>query len=149
MTATHWRWKATIPLAEIGAGLAGWAREHPERRLQVGTVLDVRVAGHFTDSGRVSEVAIRERVNGHEVSVRLPASDFRMAAGPGVIRSTWWDRCVTASGHGGALVVSGRGFGHGVGLSQVSAWRLAQQGASSEEILGRFYPGCALVRRYP
>jgi SpoIID/LytB domain protein len=149
MTATHWRWKATIPLADISSGLAGWAREHPDRRFTAGTVVDVRTAGHFGDSGRVSEVAIREKVNGREVTVRLPASDFRMAVGPGIIRSTWWDRCVMATGHGGALVLAGRGFGHGVGLSQVSAWRMAQQGSSAEEILARFYPGSALVRRYP
>jgi peptidoglycan hydrolase-like amidase len=154
MTATHWRWKATIPLADIGSGLAAWSREHPERRLQLGTVLDVRVAGRFADSGRVSEVGIRERVpapggRGREVTVTFPAMDFRMAVGPGLVRSTWWDRCVTATGHGGALVLAGRGFGHGVGLSQVSAWQLAQHGASAEDILGRFYPGAQLVRRYP
>jgi SpoIID/LytB domain protein len=45
-------------------------------------------------------------------------------------------------------VLEGRGFGHGCGLSQVSAWYLARQGEPPESIVGRFYAGARIERRY-
>lgn len=44
------------------------------------------------------------------------------------------------------LVIDGKGFGHGVGLSQEGALTMGRQGASTEQILGHFYPGTALAR---
>lgn len=46
------------------------------------------------------------------------------------------------------LVVDGRGFGHGVGMSQWGAYGLALQGRSHEQILRHFYRGVD-VRSYP
>jgi stage II sporulation protein D len=46
-----------------------------------------------------------------------------------------------------ALVARGRGFGHGVGMSQWGAYGMAQRGRSHEEILRHFYRGVA-VRTY-
>jgi stage II sporulation protein D len=43
-----------------------------------------------------------------------------------------------------ALVVSGRGWGHGVGMSQYGALGFANEGRGYEEILAHFYPGTAL-----
>lgn len=39
------------------------------------------------------------------------------------------------------FIFSGRGFGHGVGLSQWGARRAAQEGLTAEEILGHYYSG--------
>lgn len=44
------------------------------------------------------------------------------------------------------LVIDGKGFGHGVGLSQEGALTMGRQGASTEQILGHFYPGTSLAR---
>ena len=44
------------------------------------------------------------------------------------------------------LVIDGKGFGHGVGLSQEGALTMGRQGASTEQILGHFYPSTALAR---
>lgn len=44
------------------------------------------------------------------------------------------------------LVIDGKGFGHGVGLSQEGALTMGRQGASTEQILGHFYPGTGLAR---
>ena len=48
----------------------------------------------------------------------------------------------------GYLVLEGRGFGHGCGLSQVSAWYLATRGESAERIVARFCVGARIERRY-
>ncbi|MDQ1374871.1 MAG: stage sporulation protein, partial [Actinomycetota bacterium] len=42
------------------------------------------------------------------------------------------------------LVVDGRGFGHGVGMAQDGAYWMGRAGASTNQILGHFYPGTAL-----
>jgi hypothetical protein len=43
-----------------------------------------------------------------------------------------------------ALRITGRGHGHGIGLSQWGAYTLAHQGANYAGILATFYPGTAL-----
>jgi SpoIID/LytB domain protein len=42
------------------------------------------------------------------------------------------------------LVIEGRGFGHGVGMAQDGAYWMGRAGASTNQILGHFYPGTAL-----
>lgn len=44
------------------------------------------------------------------------------------------------------FVISGRGYGHGVGMSQFGAYGLARQGAAYDEILAYYYPGTTLGR---
>ena len=41
---------------------------------------------------------------------------------------------------------AGRGFGHGLGLSQWGAKALAEKGFTHEQILAHYYPGAMLVR---
>ena len=45
---------------------------------------------------------------------------------------------------GGEVVVRGRGYGHGIGLSQEGAWRMAQLGYGFRAILEHYYPGARL-----
>jgi stage II sporulation protein D len=42
------------------------------------------------------------------------------------------------------LVISGRGFGHGIGMSQWGAYTLARRGADHGAILSHYYPGTQL-----
>jgi SpoIID/LytB domain protein len=39
------------------------------------------------------------------------------------------------------LVIDGQGWGHGVGMAQDGAYWMGRSGASTEQILGHFYPG--------
>ncbi len=56
------------------------------------------------------------------------------------LRSTLFS--ISATGDG--FQVSGRGFGHGVGLSQWGARNLAQQGVQYNQILGHYYQGTSI-----
>jgi len=60
---------------------------------------------------------------------RLPALPETLADGPALLP---------------ALVIRGRGFGHGIGMSQWGAFGLAQRGASYDTILSHYYPGTRL-----
>ncbi|HET6809493.1 MAG TPA: SpoIID/LytB domain-containing protein [Acidimicrobiales bacterium] len=49
-----------------------------------------------------------------------------------------------AAGGVAVVSVSGRGFGHGVGLSQDGSLSMGRAGAGTRQILGQFYPGTSL-----
>ena len=145
---THWRWKANFPLSGVTRDLQAYARANPADKLVFGPVSGVEIVSRHPDSGRVAQVAITHKLDGRKRRTLMPAQDFRMAIDPGACRSTWWDSCTVASAKGGVLVLSGRGFGHGVGLSQVSAWQMARSGSDAAAIVRRFYPAAALERRW-
>jgi len=46
---------------------------------------------------------------------------------------------------GDKLIFRGRGFGHGVGMSQWGARKMADDGKSAEEIIEHYYTGVELV----
>jgi stage II sporulation protein D len=63
----------------------------------------------------------------------LKSNDFRIKMGAGAVKSTLFR--IRETGNGVELV--GRGFGHGVGMSQWGANRMAQKGYTCKEILER------------
>ena len=72
-------------------------------------------------------------------SASMSGNDFRLFANEQTdglgIRSTLFD----AERSGGRYVFEGRGWGHGVGLSQYGARQMAQRGADYKEILSFYY----------
>lgn len=81
-------------------------------------------------SGRAETIVI----NGREVS----APAFRLAVGETKMRSTLIDELRL---EGNRVFMKGRGFGHGVGMSQWGAWLLAQRGKSSRDIISYYFKG--------
>ena len=73
----------------------------------------------------------------HGQSVTGPA--LRKALG---LRSA----CFTVQYQEGSFLLTTKGYGHGVGLSQWGAKALAEQGQSAEEILAHYFPGTELRR---
>jgi SpoIID/LytB domain protein len=51
---------------------------------------------------------------------------------------------VSSAWAGSLFLINGRGWGHGVGLSQYGAYGFAQQGAKYDQILAHYYPGTVL-----
>jgi stage II sporulation protein D len=49
---------------------------------------------------------------------------------------------------GDAMVFDGRGFGHGVGMSQYGAQGMAMRGRQARDILMHYYPGATIERAY-
>ena len=77
-------------------------------------------------------------VNGERVS----APSFRIQIGANKLRSTLIDDIEVKDGK---VTFQGRGFGHGVGLSQWGAYRMAEEGADAEAILQKYFPGVEIV----
>lgn len=88
------------------------------------------------------------RVEAGGRSASLDPERFRARISAGLPRdeqllSTRWAR--QARVEGGALVVTGHGWGHGVGLCQYGAGGYAARGAGYRAILARYYIGAELV----
>ena len=89
----------------------------------------------WSDDGR----ALTLRVNDVEVS----AVAFRLAVGSTDFRSTMIQE-IERDGDG--FLIRGKGFGHGVGMSQWGARVLAERGTSAEDIIRRYYKDVQIVR---
>jgi stage II sporulation protein D len=77
----------------------------------------------------------------------LRAEDFRLAIDPSgqEIKSAICQ--IVDTGNKWAFV-SGRGFGHGVGMCQCGAEGMAREGRTTRQILSYYYPGSSIIRVY-
>lgn len=87
----------------------------------------------LTPQGRV----VSMRVVGDRGSKTISGDRLRSALD---LRSTLF----TASASGGEVQIYGRGFGHGIGLSQWGAYGLASQGVNYQQILAHYYQNARL-----
>ncbi|CAN5654676.1 hypothetical protein BH18ACT17_BH18ACT17_13040 [soil metagenome] len=137
------RWQVELPfddLATVLRGASSWPRGAPISSATVrGSV--VRLAGggetrSFEASG------LRDAVNTWAPCL-LPRR-YPSGVLPTTIPSGWFG--VSAGSRG--LVVSGRGWGHGVGMVQWGAYGKARRGWSASKILAYYYGGLR-PQRYP
>ena len=88
--------------------------------------------GGYTATGRVASM----QAGGHEIA----ATAFRQAL---ALRSTWFSLSMDEE----SVTFHQRGYGHGVGMSQAGANRMAADGADYRAILTHYYPGTAVEKR--
>ena len=127
----HHTWSATINRSALLQGLT-------RRR---GTSVRGFTIGDRAPHGRVTTInVLQSDGTTHEMN----ANAFRLTANRAVdgapLKSTWFD----ARRSGSRYVFDGRGFGHGVGLSQWGAHAMAQQGESYRDILRYYYTDVAI-----
>jgi stage II sporulation protein D len=126
------QWRSEVAKRELQRALAADGIVVP------GTLRSVSVL-HRTPSGRVEFL----RVTGG-ASVTVPALAFRSAIGRHIgwdrLKSNWYE----VSDDGDRVIFHGRGSGHGVGLCQVGAEVMGEEGHSYREILSFYYPGTRL-----
>ncbi len=120
-------WTATFTAEQVRRACA-------DAGVKVGKVETVKL-GEKGESGRAKEIV----VNGEKVS----APSFRIQIGANKLRSTLIDR---VSVEGDRVTFEGRGYGHGVGMSQWGAYRLAEDGGDAKAIIQAYYPGVQIVR---
>jgi peptidoglycan hydrolase-like amidase len=107
--------------------------------------------------GRLQDIVIRERgksrrvielgIIGTESQVVVTGLKVRSVLG---LRDTLFtlDKEYDSDGRTSHYVFAGKGWGHGVGLCQVGASRMAQAGADYKEILRKYYQGIKISRYY-
>jgi stage II sporulation protein D len=116
------------------------------RRLASNSGISQFFVSHRSEGGRVKEVGLR--LNKHIET--LQSEDFRKKVGRSFLKSSWFQvKGVQSRGERLLSVhLNGRGFGHGVGMCQWGARRLARMGKDFKEILKHYYPKGSLVRLY-
>jgi stage II sporulation protein D len=108
-----------------------------------------KVAGQ--DPGQISQVEILERgPSGRATKIRvgavtLSAPALRLALGSDKMRSTFLESLTIKDG---SLIMKGKGYGHGVGMSQWGARALAEEGKKAEEIIRYFFQGVQIEKRW-
>ncbi|MGA1495041.1 MAG: SpoIID/LytB domain-containing protein, partial [Rhodothermales bacterium] len=139
------------PFDEDVSPHSSWRFEMEEKRLE-STISDI--FGTDTQSIRIDQRAPDGRVTrielkGKEGSRTITGSAFRAALarafGPMSVKSTYFDLKEKRNRY----VITGRGFGHGVGLSQWGAHGMARACHSYREILAFYYDGTQLARLTP
>lgn len=133
--SAHTTWRFEVGLHDLVAALNRDARTRVGRNLNDLSVLR-RDAG-----GRAAVI----RLNGAQARV-VRGEDLRAVLartfGARALRSTRFE----VERIGSRYVFEGHGFGHGVGLCQAGALARIRAGATPRQVLGRYYPGTALVR---
>ena len=113
----------------------------------------LRATGGESFRGPVHDVVIESRtVSGRARTLRLigsgaqnmDATEFRYALNRRLGWNTLKSNLYSIERRGNALVFTGRGLGHGVGLCQAGAEQMGQMGIGFEGILGHYFPGTTL-----
>jgi stage II sporulation protein D len=120
-------WQNTFTTDEISAGLS---------KLSLGIEGDISSIklGKTGPSGRATTIVI----NGQDV----PAASLRTAMDPVKFRSTF---ITELKFDGSKLTISGKGFGHGVGMPQWGAFQMASNGKKAEDIINYYFKGVSIV----
>jgi len=97
----------------------------------------------FSASSRITEVEL----SGTDGHARLHIPQIRGALG---LKEHLFaiDRETDGHGHLVAFVFTGRGSGHGVGMCQAGAYRMAKEGYSYTAILQKYYTGIEIQKTY-
>ena len=104
-------------------------------------VVEERDYGEFSRLTRLKLVGATGKMD------TLRGEDLRLAIDP-TGRRIKSAVCTVVSWGDGWAFLSGRGWGHGVGLCQCGAEGMARAGRNAEAILQYYYPGCEIVSIY-
>ncbi len=122
---SHWDYNTTFYMNTVSKDMNQLLNLFGITNLQDG---DIEILSR-NESGRVSEVRIQNQT--------YQGVDLRSILG---LRSSDFD----ISLENGNLVITTRGWGHGVGLSQYGANGMAKEGYSYQQILAHYYPGTSI-----
>ena len=133
-----YRWKCTLNKEAVTQKLK--SSYAPAQNMGLLTGLE------FVDaSGRNSGRATQVRAHSKGGTVIVPGNQFRLLSGARDLKSLWIEQ---VADKGDVLEISGRGYGHGVGLCQYGAEGMAAAGHTYPQILGLYYPGADLKKMY-
>ena len=99
----------------------------------------------------VRQISMGEKGNSGRVKTLLigtkpvPANEFRIAIGSEKMKSTL---LTDISYENETLTLSGKGYGHGVGMSQWGAYAMAEEGKDAGEIIQHYFQHVDIVQMW-
>lgn len=121
-------WEASFPLSTVQTAIDGFGG---------GDASQLQIA-ETGPSGRVTSF----RAGGQG---SIPAPAFRLALGGTKMRSTFLTELRVKDGN---VFMQGKGYGHGVGMSQWAAYDMAEQGMKAEDIVKEFFQDVQVIQAW-
>lgn len=128
-------WTAIFTKSEIKQALEA-------KGLSIGDITDINITQRGP-SGRVTQVRITSRQGTHT----MHGADFRLAVGADKMLSTLLDEGGLVV-QGEQVIMRGAGYGHGVGLSQWDAYKLAKGGKNPQQIVMVFFKNARVQKAW-
>ena len=140
-TADFYRWKVTLTQEKLKQLL------DEKLKMNFGDILDLQ-AEERGKSGRISQLRIvgteKTFVIGKELEIRRALSDTHLYSSAFVV-----DRCdIDEKGVPQRFDIIGAGWGHGVGLCQIGAAVMGEEGFDYDAILLHYYQGAEIKKVY-
>lgn len=150
--SSKFRWgPVTRDRLSLSRRIAAWGRNEKHPVASLGLIRSVQTTA-TNSAGRPTKVRLTDE-NGQAFDLYAEelrmASNFRAGKLPtldmtNLVFSSHADYTVSAS----SVTITGRGFGHGVGLCQFGAQHIASQGNTHRQILAFYYPGTSVQKLY-
>ena len=139
-TVDFYRWKVSYTQAEIaelikrktGVDFGDIIALNPIQRGHSGRIIKLEIVG-----------TLKKMVFGKELQIRKILSNSHLYSSAFVV-----DRYEISDGIPARFVLTGAGWGHGVGLCQIGAAMMGEKGYSHVEILKHYFVGAELVKSY-
>lgn len=139
-TVDFYRWKVTYTQQELSDLI------HRKTDMDFGQILDL-VAVERGASGRIIRLKIvgarRTFTIGKELEIRRTLSETHLYSSAFTI-----DKEYVQSDIPSRFILTGAGWGHGVGLCQIGAAVMGAKGYTYRQILNHYFPGAEIERRY-
>ena len=150
-TAPLYRWEVRRSARDLSRRIRAWGQTalHPIRRLKTVTAIEVETTNPM---GRPNRFTLTDSAG---KAYSLTSDELRVASNTRVAKLSTPSLRQRAKSNdlafeitGDRVDISGRGFGHGVGMCQFGAEGLSKRGWTWNQILERSYPGAQLERAY-
>ena len=142
----YFQWQIGFTAKEIERNLLKWINSKPlsveDENYYEDRPLELTIISR-TEGKRVSQIGIKSGEN--EIILNgIKIRQFFTRGNGKILPSTLFTIAVVQD----EFIFSGRGFGHGVGMSQYSAIRLSEKSYNYKQILGFYYPNTQLIKLY-
>ena len=144
-TADFYRWKVSYSQQELSELI------HQRSGIDFGQIIDLIPVERGT-SGRLVRLKIvgtlRTLIIGKELEIRRTLSTSHLYSSAFVVDKEYEEKGHKEDKIPSRFILTGAGWGHGVGLCQIGAAVMGEQGYKYEEILSHYYPGSTLEKQY-
>ncbi len=146
----YFNWREVYTEPQLRARLEQYLTTEKGREIHLGRILDITI-DQRTAGGRVAKLSVRTEDDTYRFFKDRIRWVLGRASNPDLILPS--DRFTInvehlADGVASKIVVSGAGYGHGVGMCQCGAIGLSRQGIKFDKILMRYYSGITIKQLF-
>ncbi len=138
----RFNWTERYTRKEIIKRLSSTRLVKPDSELE-----NLEIKSRF-DSGRVNELEITVIENEEQKKVSVFGNNIRSIIRTADNKSILFSSMFELSIAGNEIIISGKGYGHGVGLCQYGSIGMCQSGKNFSEIIFHYFPGTEIINIY-